>query len=501
MPDHAKWSPTRLRVEAIAAERSGQTTQAIALLEEALRRGPDDWKSVRFLGDLLARLGRRRAANEHYRRLAAHYENDQFHTRAIAVWKIVLSGEPDFVAAHVKLGELYALGGFRAEARKHYGEALAHYRAAGRLRDAALVGARIVEIDESPNPRRQTRIQRATCSPLAEAGVKGAPPEEGRPSASRTGTEESAAPDVDDVNFVKERLTQGRLFRRFGLADLAREQLVQLLARSPDNVEARRELHDLLLQVGRQEEAAEQQVALAALEGVRQEPMGDLECLVDVVNSEEDDDVPALDVELEALPSEDPLQIDLDDTAGPTWPFGANEAVGREDDEWTSAEREIRSAVDGQVSRDDYETRYDLGIAFREMGLLDEAIAELQLASRGASRLVECASLLAACFLDKGLPKLAINWLERGLAAPALDPQQALSLRYDLARAREARGERDRALEIYVELYGEDAGFRDVAEKLRRLTESANRASAGHCATDSLAADLRVPGSTRSAPP
>ena len=474
--DWAGWSPTRLRTEASAAERSGQSGQAIALLEEAVRRAPDDWKSVRLLGGLLAGLGRRSAANELHRRLAGHYERDRFHRKAIAVWKMVLSGEPDFVAAHVKLGELYALEGFRAEARKHYGEALARFQAAGRTREATLVEARIAELDESPNPRLETHGQPATSPRPAEAERTGAAPEDGGVLDSRAAVGEAAAPDVDDVEFVKERLLQGRLFRRYGLADLARGQLADLLARFPDNVEARREFRDLLEEVGRHEEAAEQQRALVALEGGGQGQMGDLEGLGVLVSTEEAGEVPVFDIALEALPGEEEpagvdgahLWIDLGDLAGPTRP---SEAVTADDDEWARAGREIRSLVDGQVGRDDYETRYDLGIAYREMGLLDEAIAELQLASRSPSRLVECASLLAACFLDKGLPQLAIKWLERGLAAPALNPQQALSLRYDLAGALEARGEAESALEIYVELYGEDAGFRDVAERMRRLSD------------------------------
>jgi len=208
--DREGWSATRLRTEAIAAERSRQPAQAVALLEEAVRRAPDDWKSVRLLGGLLARLGRRRAANELYRRLAAHYERDQLRTKAIAVWKIVLSTEPGFVGAHVKLGELYALEGLRADARKHYGEALARYRAAARTREAALVEARIAELDEPSNPRLETRVQRAGNSRPAEAGVKRAAPEEGRTIDSRAGPEEAAAPDVDDVEFVKERLLRLR---------------------------------------------------------------------------------------------------------------------------------------------------------------------------------------------------------------------------------------------------------------------------------------------------
>jgi pilus assembly protein FimV len=126
--------------------------------------------------------------------------------------------------------------------------------------------------------------------------------------------------------------------------------------------------------------------------------------------------------------------------------------------------RDLRSRVDEQVGRDDYEMRYDLGIAYREMGLLDEAIAELQLASRGPS-------LLAACFQEKGLPQLAVRWLERGLAAPGLGSDQVQSLRYDLASVLEAGGDLARARDLFTEIYGDDAGFRDVADKLRRLGE------------------------------
>jgi len=84
-------------------------------------------------------------------------------------------------------------------------------------------------------------------------------------------------------------------------------------------------------------------------------------------------------------------------------------------------------------------------------------------------------SLLAACFVDKGLPQLALRWLERGLAAPGLEATQATSLRYDLATVLAASGERDRARELYTEIYGDDAGFRDVAERLRDLRADGER--------------------------
>jgi tetratricopeptide (TPR) repeat protein len=104
------------------------------------------------------------------------------------------------------------------------------------------------------------------------------------------------------------------------------------------------------------------------------------------------------------------------------------------------------------------------------MGLVDEAVAEFQLAAKDEARLLECASMLGICFIEKGMPKLAVKWFEKGLQAQGRTDEEYLALRYDLASALELSGERERALELFTELYGQDAGFRDVAEKVRQLT-------------------------------
>ena len=80
--------------------------------------------------------------------------------------------------------------------------------------------------------------------------------------------------------------------------------------------------------------------------------------------------------------------------------------------------KEFKKGVDKQLGQEDYDTRYNLGIAYKEMGLIDEAIAEFQLAAKDANRLLECSSMLGICFLEKGMPKLAIKWFEKGLKAP-----------------------------------------------------------------------------------
>jgi tetratricopeptide (TPR) repeat protein len=77
--------------------------------------------------------------------------------------------------------------------------------------------------------------------------------------------------------------------------------------------------------------------------------------------------------------------------------------------------------------------------------------------------------MLGICFLEKGMPKLAVKWFEKGLKAPGRSDEEYLGLRYDLAIALEASGEIDKAFGLFTELYGQDANFRDVASKVREL--------------------------------
>ena len=94
---------------------------------------------------------------------------------------------------------------------------------------------------------------------------------------------------------------------------------------------------------------------------------------------------------------------------------------------------ELKHELEEEVAAgdDDPETHYNLGVAFREMGLLDEAIAELQKVctaiERGKpfSQPVQTYTWLAQCFLDKGVPDAAIRWYEKALNIPGLDKKRA----------------------------------------------------------------------------
>jgi tetratricopeptide (TPR) repeat protein len=126
---------------------------------------------------------------------------------------------------------------------------------------------------------------------------------------------------------------------------------------------------------------------------------------------------------------------------------------------------------------DDPDTHYDLGVAFREMGLVDEAIGELQKVVRGGGKgshsahYLQACSLLAICFVEKKMPSLAVKWYLRALEAPGLDEEASLALQYDLGAAYEQAGDTRTALERFIEVYSRNIDYRDVAEKIRVLQQ------------------------------
>lgn len=134
--------------------------------------------------------------------------------------------------------------------------------------------------------------------------------------------------------------------------------------------------------------------------------------------------------------------------------------------------REFRKGVEQQLSAEDYETHYNLGIAYKEMGLLDEAIGEFQLASKAPALTVDCCSLLGLCFLEKGMPQLAIKWYGKGLATPGIRESDTAGLLYDLARVYQDTGDVNQAYKTFLEVYGMNTNYRDVVERVRHLEEA-----------------------------
>ncbi len=138
--------------------------------------------------------------------------------------------------------------------------------------------------------------------------------------------------------------------------------------------------------------------------------------------------------------------------------------------------QEFRSELGEMNDEDeDLETHYNLGIAYREMGLLDEAIGEFQKVAQAVQRgkpfpyAMNCAAMLALSFMDKGEPKIAALWYERALNTPGLDQEAVLALRYDLGISLESAGESESALDHFRQVYAMNIDYRDVADRIAML--------------------------------
>ena len=129
----------------------------------------------------------------------------------------------------------------------------------------------------------------------------------------------------------------------------------------------------------------------------------------------------------------------------------------------------------GADDNEDLETHYNLGIAYREMGLLDEAIGEFQKVATAVQKgkpfqyAMNCSTLLALSFSDKGEPKIAALWYQRALETPGLDHEAVLALRYDLGISLEQAGESHAALDSFRQVYAMNIDYRDVADRIAVL--------------------------------
>jgi tetratricopeptide (TPR) repeat protein len=124
---------------------------------------------------------------------------------------------------------------------------------------------------------------------------------------------------------------------------------------------------------------------------------------------------------------------------------------------------------------EDIETHYNLGIAYREMDLVEESIGEFQKvaklvqAGRPFRYAMQCYTLLGLAFMAKGEPKIAALWYEKALRVPGLDPESILALRYDLGVAQELAGEGSLALDSFTQVYAMNIDYRDVADRIAGL--------------------------------
>jgi tetratricopeptide (TPR) repeat protein len=141
------------------------------------------------------------------------------------------------------------------------------------------------------------------------------------------------------------------------------------------------------------------------------------------------------------------------------------------DESFDAIFREFKKGVKEQLSESDFEAHYDLGIAYREMGLLEDAVGEFRIALESSDRKLGCLHMLGLCALDLDRSRDAVAHLEQALALPDVPGDQAAALRYDLGAAFFADGDRARARSEYEAVAAFDPDYQDVQERLGELAQ------------------------------
>jgi tetratricopeptide (TPR) repeat protein len=224
--------------------------------------------------------------------------------------------------------------------------------------------------------------------------------------------------DLDEADFF----TQQSLFEE------ARGILDSLLARHPNHPLVTAKLRDL---------EAMEQAAVA----------GGGESLPQVVET------PGMTADMSAeLPTDLPGNVD----AAPT-------ATG---DPAGTFEMTRKGVIEKGVTAEDFETHYDLGIAYKEMGLLDDAINEFRIVMKDPAREVQCHLMIGLCFLEKGMQTDAIGQFKKGLYVEGITEREALSMYFELGQAYERLNDPREALYYYEKVMKRDPHFRDVEKRV-----------------------------------
>ncbi len=186
-------------------------------------------------------------------------------------------------------------------------------------------------------------------------------------------------------------------------------------------------------------------------------------------------DAPSSQPVPEVAASEDYIDLgslilgDDDEEKSTRFTVAYEEPSGDEQADFAKMLSQFKDKVSENLDTDDVQAHHDLGTAYKEMGLLDEAVSEFQAALRASADHLPTYELLGLTFMEMGQPEATVNSLERALEIEYDIEDELLGIYYYLARANEDLGNAERALELYEKVFSLDINFADVTERLRDL--------------------------------
>jgi tetratricopeptide (TPR) repeat protein len=175
-------------------------------------------------------------------------------------------------------------------------------------------------------------------------------------------------------------------------------------------------------------------------------------------------------------PEEESLDFDIAQSLGaldalelPPESVGANLYNVSGDAEVDQVFETFKAGVRSSVSENDSATHYDLGVAYKEMGLISDAIHEFELAARDAQRECNCFAMIGMVYLEQNQLDRAAEAYVRALSSEDKTVEQEMNLYYDLGNVYEMKGKNQDALYYFQKIARRDPGYRDVSERIAGL--------------------------------
>ena len=491
-----------LKKKAADFEQKKQLDKAIAAYREVLdvfdscEEENIDVGLYNRVGDLLVRQGNTPEAVSLYERAVDLYAEGGFFNNAIALCNKVLRTSPGRSTVYYKLGKISAAKGFKADAKQNFLEYADRMQKAGQMEEAfralkefadlvpdqddvrQMLAEQLTKADKKSEALEQLQLLYARYSNDGRDAEAEATAERMRaidPSAVPT-TDGSlrAAAKNDDLIFINldapaRKTRQTRALRAIDapvvqpepVASAAEFAELDLTSIPEAPAPPRNSDRDLAL-AG---DLSLLDLSDAPLSAVSRRSLRNLDVLDDAraaAVAESDDDYVSLG---DALRDEE----------GPKNTRMIVEAVAPSGDEaadFADMLKKFKQGVADNVAEEDYESHYDLGVAFREMGLLDEAISEFQKALRGVRYRVRTCEALGQCFLEKKQLQVAMTILQRALHEPGVGDEQLIGVLYLLGYTCEALGRPADAKPFYERVFSVDIQFLDVGDRLNAVDKA-----------------------------
>ena len=453
----------KLKRKAAEFEQKKQYDRALELYVQVLdaEKGSAEERDVPLynrVGDLNLRLGNTEKAVTYYEKAVDLYADGGYLNNAIALCNKILRHSPGRNSIYYKLGKISAKKGFNSDAKQNFLEYADRMQKLGQMDEAFRALEEFADLCPG-----QDDIRLLLAEQLSRAGRKDDALEQLQilhEALDADGRSNEAAATLERMRAIDPKIsprqaTGERSVKTGGLVFLDLGETARTEAKPVEGLQAT-SLSEEASTDGGAPTGAAPAGALPEVPGLEHTA---LEEETPAPKRRTDDDyVNLADWLAEADPARSTRMVASDD----------RRAVEGQAD-FTEMLEKFKQGVAANVEEGDAASHYDLGVAYREMGLLDEAISEFQTAQRGTDHRIRACEALGQCFIDKADPDVAVNVLGRALAEAEAGDEQLVGVLYLLGLASESLGRWEDASAYYQRVVAVDIDFRDVAQRIMEV--------------------------------